>query len=68
MMLNGTATIEIAPTLPDFAAQRATKSTLIQSQQMFATYPIQYAPPQYIRCKRLLVGAKQFKLQQSNIE
>lgn len=50
--MGGTATVEIAPTLPDFAAQHATKknahsSTLMQSQQMFTAYPIQYAPPQY---------------------
>ncbi|GET02447.1 hypothetical protein GLOIN_2v1769038 [Rhizophagus clarus] len=47
--LNGTATLEIAPTLSGFAAQHATKrSILAQSQQMFAGYPIQYALPQYI--------------------
>ncbi|GBC04549.1 hypothetical protein RclHR1_05730005 [Rhizophagus clarus] len=48
-ILNGTATLEIAPTLSGFAAQHATKrSILAQSQQMFAGYPIQYALPQYI--------------------
>ena len=53
--MNGTATVEIAPTLPDFAAQHATKkstnpstqTTLMPSQQMLTAYPIQYAPPQY---------------------
>ena len=55
--INGTATIEIAPTLPDFAAQHATKKsvhpstthppTFMPSQQMFTTYPIHYPPPQY---------------------
>jgi len=55
--MNGTATVEIAPTLPDFSAQHATKKsahpstththTLMPSQQILATYPIQYTPPQY---------------------
>ena len=50
--MDGTATIEIAPTLPDFAAQHATKknthpSMFMPSQQMFTTYPMQYALPQY---------------------
>src|SRR5437016_1882863 len=53
--MNGSATIEIAPTLPDFAVQHATRKNMQQStlmpppapsQQMF-TYPFQYAPPQY---------------------
>jgi SAM domain (Sterile alpha motif) len=53
--MNGTATVEIAPTLPDFSARHATKKgahpsitnphTFMPSQQILATYPIQYAPP-----------------------
>jgi hypothetical protein len=50
--MDGTATIEVAPTHPEFAAQHATKKSMhspatLMSSQVFPTYPIQYLPPQY---------------------
>jgi len=56
--MDRTATIEIVPTHPDFAAQHATKNnvhssaTLMASQmsqmsQMYPVQPIQYISPQY---------------------
>jgi hypothetical protein len=47
--MDGTATIEIAPTHPEFAAHHATKknmhsSATLMSSQVFPTYPIQYMP------------------------
>src|SRR2546421_5062731 len=48
--MDGTATIEIAPTYPEFAAQHATKknmhsSATLMSPQVFSTYSVQYMPP-----------------------
>src|SRR4051812_21414125 len=56
--MDGTATIEIAPTYPDFAVKHTTKNnmhstaTLMLSQmsqmsQMYPIQPIQYISPQY---------------------
>ncbi|CAB5395027.1 unnamed protein product [Rhizophagus irregularis] len=54
-IMEGMATIEIAPTYPEFSAQHATKknshsSATLMSSQVFPTYPVQYIPslpPQY---------------------
>lgn len=53
--MEGMATIEIAPTYPEFSVQHATKknshsSATLMSSQVFPTYPVQYIPslpPQY---------------------
>jgi hypothetical protein len=47
--MDGTATIEIAPTHPEFAAQHAAKKSMhssatLMSPQMYPTYPVQYIP------------------------
>ena len=58
--MDGTATVEIAPTHPDFAVKHATKNnmhstaTLMPSQmpQMYPVQPIQYISPQYCMVSR----------------
>ena len=48
--MDGTATIEIAPTYPEFAVQHAAKKNMHSSlatpmpSQVFSAYPIQYIP------------------------
>jgi SAM domain (Sterile alpha motif) len=56
--MDGTATIEVAPTYPEFAVQHAAKrsktaqpiqpaQSTIMSSQMISSYPVQYLPSQY---------------------
>ncbi|CAB4473314.1 unnamed protein product [Rhizophagus irregularis] len=67
-IMDGTATIEIAPTHPDFAVQHATKNnvhssaTLMASQmsQMYPIQPIQYISPQYCMVREPLAPVSNF--------
>lgn len=66
--MDGTATIEIAPTHSDFAVQHATKNnvhssaTLMASQmsQMYPIQPIQYISPQYCMIREPLAPVSNF--------
>lgn len=68
--MDGTATIEIAPTHPDFAVQHATKNnvhssaTLMASQmsQMYPIQPIQYISPQYCMVREPLAPVSNFSV------
>ena len=56
--MDGTATIEIAPTHPEFSAKHATKNNILHSSatlmppQMISAYPFQYLPLQYCMFSR----------------
>src|SRR6266498_1131841 len=64
--MDGTATIEIAPTHSDFAAQHATKNNVhslatLMATQMSQMYPIQYISPQsYCMVREPLAHASNF--------